>query len=92
MNIEVNDSVKKWIASKGKHLTIEAVSMNACCGGFEEFMTTPKRPKKLEYFKEFKVDHLSIYIHNNILLKDNIKLELSGFGFFKSVSAKSSML
>ncbi|TWI59047.1 CC/Se motif family (seleno)protein [Halalkalibacter nanhaiisediminis] len=92
LDIELNDNVKKWIESKGSHLTVEAVSMNACCGGYEEFMTSPKKPNKPQNFNEFKIDNISVHVHRNILLKDKITLELSGFSFFKSISAKTTML
>jgi hypothetical protein len=89
MKIEIEDQAKKWIESKGKHLTVKTVQVKGCCTvGVQELVAIPGKPKTLDRYNECKVDNLSIYIQKNIKIKDKITLKLSGIGFFKSIAVK----
>lgn len=92
MNVELDDKAKNWIESKGKHLTVKTVEVKGCCApGLQELLAVPRKPKALDRYDEFKIDNLSIYIQKNIKTKGKIILKLSGFGFFRSITAKCLM-
>lgn len=89
MNIEIDNESRQWIESKGRHLTVKTVEVKGCCApGIQELIAIPGKPKPLERYNEFNVDHLSIYVQKNVHVKDKILLKLKGFGFLKSISAK----
>ncbi|HZG72724.1 MAG TPA: CC/Se motif family (seleno)protein [Chondromyces sp.] len=89
MDIVLDDKSKKWIESKGSHLTIKNLGARPCCVPvIEEVTTEPRKPKHVEHYHLFNVDNLSIYVHKNVWKKEKLILKLSGFGIFKSISAK----
>lgn len=90
MNFELDDKAKKWIESTGKPVTVKTVEVKGCCAvGVQELLAVPGKPKALDRYNEFKVDNLLIYVQKNIEAKDKIILKLSGFGFFKALTAKA---
>ncbi|EIJ78089.1 hypothetical protein PB1_11034 [Bacillus methanolicus PB1] len=89
MNFEIDNEAKKWLKLKGKPLTVETVQVNGCCTvGVQDLIALLGKPKALDYYDEFNVDNLSIYIHKNIKVKDKMIIKLSGFGFLKTITAK----
>lgn len=86
---ELDDKAKNWIESKGKHLTVNGMEVRGCCGvGVQDLLAVPKKPKDSNRYNQFRVDNLSIYIQKNIKIQNKISLKVSGFGFFKGISAK----
>jgi hypothetical protein len=89
MNIELDADSKQWIKSKGSLLTVKTLEVKACCApGVQELVAVPGKPKTLNQFNEVIIDSLSIYVQKNIRGKEKLILKVSGFGFFKSISAK----
>ena len=89
MNIELDTESKQWIKSKGNHLTVKTLEVNVCCApGVQELVAVPGKPKTLNQYNEVIVDNISIYIQKRVRGKEKLTLTLSGFGFFKSISAK----
>ncbi len=89
MYVELDDTAKKWIESKGEQLTVKKIEVKACCApGVQELLAVPGKPKDLERYHEFKVENLSIYVQKHIKGKEKLSLKLSGFSFLKSISAK----
>lgn len=92
MILEIEEQAKKWIEAKGNTLTVKTLEVNSCCSvGIQEMVAVPGKPKTFERFREVKIDNLTIYVQKNIHVKDKLLLELSGFGFLKSISVKESM-
>jgi hypothetical protein len=93
MIIELDEQAKRWIESKGNHLTVKNVEVKGCCFvGVQELVAIPKKPKALERYNQYKVDTLSIYVHKNINSDEKIHLKLSGIGLLKSISANVSAI
>lgn len=89
MNIELDIQSKQWIQSKGSQLTVKTLEVKTCCApGVQELVAVPGKPKTLNQFNEVTIDNLSIYVQKSIRGKEKLILKLSGFGFFKSISAK----
>jgi hypothetical protein len=89
MNIELDEDSKQWIQSKGSQLTVKTLEVKACCApGVQELVAVPGKPKTVNQFNEVTVENLSIYVQKSIRGKEKLILKLSGFGFFKSISAK----
>jgi hypothetical protein len=89
MNIELDADSKQWIQSKGSQLTVKTLEVKACCApGVQELVAVPGKPKTVNQFNEVTVENLSIYVQKSIRGKEKLILTLSGFGFFKSISAK----
>lgn len=89
MIIELDNVSKKWIKSKGSHLTVKIMEVNGCCSpDIHEIVAVPGKPKTSQQFKEHIVDNLSIYVQKNIKEQEKIILKLSGFGILKSISAR----
>ncbi len=91
MMIEIDAESKKWIESKGKHLTVKTLSVNSCCApGVQEIIAVPAKPKPLNQYHEFMIDNLLIYVQKNIAKTEKLTLKLSGFSILKTISAKLS--
>jgi len=89
MNVELDTESKQWIKSKGSQLTVKTLEVKACCApGIQELVAVPGKPKTLNHFNEVIIDNISIYVQKSIRGKEKLILKLSGFGFFKSISAK----
>jgi len=91
MVIEIDADSKKWIESKGKHLTVKTIAVSSCCApSVQEIVALPAKPKILNQYHEFIVDNLLIYVQKNIGKKEKLTLKLSGFSILKTMSAKLS--
>jgi hypothetical protein len=89
MNVELDTESKQWIKSKGNQLTVKTLEVKACCApGIQELVAVPGKPKTLNQFNEVIIDNLSTYVQKSIRGKEKLILKLTGFGFFKSISAK----
>jgi hypothetical protein len=89
MIVELDNESKQWIKSKGNQLTVKTLEVKACCApGVQELVAIPGKPKSLNQFNEVIIDDLSVYVQKSIRGKEKLILKLSGFGFFKSISAK----
>jgi hypothetical protein len=89
MNVELDTESKQWMMSKGSQLTVKTFEVKACCApGIQELVAVPGKPKTLNQFNEVIIDNISIYVQKSIRGKEKLILKLSGFGFFKSISAK----
>lgn len=92
MNIDIEEKAKEWIKTKGKTLTIKTVQIKGCCvgGDVQELITILKKPSDVSRYNLFEVDSVSVYIEKNVFNREKILLKLSGFGLFKSISAKAT--
>ena len=87
--IELDTESKKWIESKGSHLTVKIMEVNGCCSpDIQEIVAVPGKPKASQQFNEHTVENISVYIQKNIKECEKLILKLAGFGFLKSISAK----
>ncbi|MEB1807420.1 MAG: Fe-S oxidoreductase [Bacillaceae bacterium] len=92
MNIQIimDNKAQTWLRDKGKELTIQLPKTMGCCiGGPMELQTQLGKPKEITAFEKVTLDDLTLFIEKNLNLKDNtLTLELTGFGWFKSISAE----
>lgn len=89
MHIELDSGAKEWIELKGQQLTVKNLTVKSCCmPGIQELVAVPGKPKNASHFNEIVIDNLSIYVQKNIGRNGKLILKLSGFGIFKSISAK----
>lgn len=89
MYVEIDDRTKNWIETRGTHLTVKILDVDACCApNVEEVVAVPGKPKSFDHFNPIKVDNLTIYIQKNLCSKERLVLKLSGIGFLKTISAK----
>ncbi|MBA9027026.1 MULTISPECIES: CC/Se motif family (seleno)protein [Bacillaceae] len=87
MIIEIEEQAKKWIEAKGNTITVKNLVVNGCCSvGIQEIVAVPGKPKYLEQYREMRMDHLSVYVQNNITVQNKLLLKLSGISFLKSIS------
>jgi hypothetical protein len=87
--INIDNEAKSWIEKKGKYLTVKTLKAGGCCGGGPiELATEVGIPDEANLFEQISLDNITIYIQKGINAKDNqITLKLSGFGFFKYITA-----
>lgn len=89
MHVELDANVKNWLQSKGGHLAVKTIEVNACCAPpIQDLITHLRKPKDLHHYNEIKVDNLSIFIEKHLSLNEKMTLKLTGFGIFKTITAK----
>lgn len=80
----ISNQVKDWIRQKGGFVTIDIFEPVNCCTAGPEVTVSLKRPKKIQYFKEYKIEDLLFYIHPHIVMSaDTLEVSLKGFSIFK---------
>ncbi|MCG7344201.1 Fe-S oxidoreductase [Sporosarcina sp. ACRSL] len=90
MHIELDANAKSWLQSKGEQVSIKTIQVNACCAPpIQDLMTRLGKQKDLHNYVEIKVDNLSIYVEKHLSLNEKITLKLTGFGIFKTITAKT---
>ena len=73
MHVEVDANAKEWLQSKGEHVTVKTIQVNACCAPpIQDLMTHLRKPKDLHNYIEIKVDDLSIYVEKYLTLNEKI--------------------
>ena len=81
--------LKEWLQSKGEHVTVKTIQVNACCAPpIQDLITHLRKPKDLHNYIEIKVDDLSIYVEKYLSLNEKMTLKLTGMGIFKTITAK----
>ncbi|WP_409305738.1 CC/Se motif family (seleno)protein [Peribacillus sp. SCS-155] len=87
----MDETVKNWVDSRGKCVTIETVEVQGCCvpGALQELLAFPKKPKNLQKFRQFQVDGVDIYVQRNVEVRESLLLKLTGFSIITSISAKA---
>lgn len=89
MPLHIDEQTKSYLTAKGKPLSIKLLEVNNCCAPtLQELMTVPGKPKDIDNYYEAYVGNIPVYIRKPLKLDDQIELKVSGFGIFKSVSAK----
>ena len=89
MHVELDANAKEWLQSKGKHVSVKTIHVNACCAPpIQDLFTHLGKPKDLHNYREIKVDNLSIYVEKHLSLNEKMTLKLTGMGIFKTITAK----
>lgn len=51
MHIELDKEVKRWLQSKGKHVSVKTIQVNTCCAPpIQDLMTHIGKPKDLHNY------------------------------------------
>lgn len=89
MALLIDEQTKGFLTAKGKPLTIKLVEVNNCCAPtLQQLMTIANKPKDIQNYYETTIEQIPVYVQKPLNLDDEIELKVSGFGIFKSVSAK----
>lgn len=87
MNIIVSDKLREYLINKAiSDVTVQKVSMKACCGTPSLPTVLEGRPKAEANFEVYNADGLKVYLQKDIRVKrDTLRLDLYGFLFTKEI-------
>lgn len=89
LRIVIDHETAAWIEEKGGNVIVKTVKAAGCCGGGPiELITEYGEPEDSQFFERISLENLTVYVQRGIQLKDGqLSLKLSGFGFFKHITA-----
>ncbi len=87
MEVKISNKLREYLTARGtKELTIQKLSLKACCGTPSLPSVTEGKPAEDSSFELIELEDLRVYLQRDIRVKKNtLSLDLYGFLFTKEI-------